>query len=224
MLRQTSERKRENDVRGHQEKDVPFDISSMSHLERAKLSALIERDGDSDLREHLLGAIGRSETGRGSLKTQREVPDRWCQIHVLDRFQEAYEVMAMMPAATRPKAYGSAWPTMVQEKTPLVILAEMSASGELETQQEEQNRVRLPPSSAQISRMEQALRWPFEYLRDRPELAKAISLKTMWAAMGVNIRKRCERRGIDHDAFNRQWQEALTTITVLLIARRVPVT
>ena len=204
-------------------KDDKMDLSPMSQAGRAKLSLLIEKDGDADLREHLLGALGRSETARGSLKSQREVPDTWSQIHVLDRLEEAYGVMAMMPAATRPKAYGSAWPSVVQEKIPLVILAEMSASGELETQEEERNRVRVPPSSAQITRMEQALRWPFEYLRDQPELAKAISLRTMWSAMHVDIRKRCERRGIDHDAFNRQWQEGLTIITVMLIARRVPV-
>jgi len=126
----------------------------------------------------------------------------------LDRLEEAFQVMAMMPAATRPKAYGSAWPSVVQEKIPLITLAEMGAIGELETQQEEQNRVRMAPTSAQVSRMEQALRWPFEYLSDQPELAKAIQLRSMWAAMGVDIRKRCERRGIEHEEFNRQWQEA----------------
>ena len=199
------------------------DISHMSPASRAKLSALIEKDGDAELREHLLGAVGRSETARGSLRAPREVPDSWSQIHVLDRLEEAFEVMAMMPAATRPKAYGSAWPSIVQEKIPLVILAEMSATGELETQQEERNRVRVPPSSAQITRMEQALRWPFEYLRDQPELARAVSQRCMWAAMRVNIRKRCERRRIDHDEFNRQWQEGLRIIAVMLIARKVPV-
>ena len=205
------------------EDNVLSDMSYMSPTDRAKLSTLIEKDGDADLREHLLGAMGRAETGRGLSRAPREVPDTWSQIHVLDRLEEAFQVMAMMPAATRPKAYGSAWPSIVQEKIPLVILAEMSASGELETQQEEQNRVRMPPSSAQITRMEQALRWPFEYLRDQPELARAISQRSMWAAMHVNIRKRCERRGIDHDGFNRQWQEGLNIITVLLIARKVPV-
>jgi hypothetical protein len=200
-----------------------MDISNMSQAERAQLSVLVEKDGDADLREHLLGAMGRAETGRGSLRVPREVPSTWEIVHVLDRLEEAFEVMAMMPAATRPKAFGSAWPSIVQEKIPLVILAEMSASGELETQQEEQNRVRLPPSSAQISRMEQAMRWPFEYLRDRPELARAISQRSMWAAMHVNIRKRCERRSIDHDEFNRQWQEGLNIITVMLIALKIPV-
>jgi hypothetical protein len=200
-----------------------MDLSIMSTAARAKLSALIEADGDADLREHLLGAMGRSETGRQSLRAPRDVPSIWSQIHALDRLEEAFQVMGMMPAATRPKAYGSAWPSIVQEKIPLVILAEMSASGELETQQEEQNRVRVPPSSAQISRMEQALRWPFEYLRDQQELARAISQRAMWSAMHVNIRKRCERRGIDHDEFNRNWQEGLRIITVMLIALKVPV-
>src|SRR6266404_2348050 len=218
-----TENKKEKDSRGYHEKDIRFAISPMSPSERAKLSVLIERDGDVDLREHLLGALGRSETGRGSLKSQREVPGSWSIVHVLDRLEEAFEVMAMMPAATRPKAFGSAWPSMVQEKIPLVILAEMAAGGELETREEEKNRVRMPPSSAQITRMEQALRWPFEYLREWPELARAISQRSMWSAMHVNIRKRCERRGIDHDAFNVAWQEGLRIITVMLIARKVPV-
>jgi hypothetical protein len=199
----------------------PADLSPAA---RAKLSVLIEKDGDADLREHLLGAIGRANPGRGSLGSPREVPSKWSIVHVLDRLEEAFEVMGMMPAATRPKAYGSAWPSMVQEKIPLVILAEMSAIGELETQQEEQNRVRLPPSSAQITRMEQALRWPFEYLGDRPLLARAISQRAMWAAMRVDIRRRCERRGINHDEFNVFWQEGLNIITAMLIARKVPVT
>src|ERR1700675_4101436 len=139
-----------------------IDMSPMSSADRAKLSVLIEKekDGDADLREHLLGALGRREAARGSPRAPREVPGSWTQIHALDRLEEAYRVMGMMPAATRPKAYGSAWPSVVQEKIPLVILAEMSAIGELETREVEQNRVRLPPSSAQITRMEQALRWP----------------------------------------------------------------
>jgi hypothetical protein len=63
--------------------------------------------------------------------------------------------------------------------------------------------------------------WPFEYLGDRPDLAKAISLRAMWSVMKVDIRKRCASRGIDHRAFNVQWQTALSLITGTLIARKV---
>jgi hypothetical protein len=203
------------------EQDVASDLSRMSPRERARLSALIETDGDTQLRQHLLGAMGRSETGRGA-RGAREIPERWSIIHVLDRLEEGFHIMSMMPAATKPKSYGSAWPQTVQEKIPLIVLAEIGGD-EMETRQEEQNRVRLAPSSTQVTRMEQALRWPFEYLSDRPELAKAISLKAMWSAMRTDIRKKCQRRGLDHDEFNRRWQEGLRIITAALIVRKVPV-
>jgi hypothetical protein len=47
-----------------------------------------------------------------------------------------------------------------------------------------------------ISRMDQALRWSLEYLSDALELARAVSLRALWAAMRVDIRKRCERHGL----------------------------
>jgi hypothetical protein len=208
--------------------DANIDISHMSPSERAKLSTLIEKDGDADLREHLLGALGRSETARGSLRAAREVPSTWSIVHVLDRLEEAFQVMAMMPAATRPKAYGSAWPGY-NPITPAELIGikneifQAGGAAALSEWESEQNQTRDPPSSAQITRMEQALRWPFEYLRDWPELAKAISQRAMWAAMRVDIRRRCERRGINHDEFNVSWQEGLNIITAMLIARKVPV-
>lgn len=204
------------------------DSLGLSNLGRAKLSVLIEKDGDADLREHLLGALGRSETARPSLGSPREVPSTWSIVHVLDRLEEAFEVMGMMPAATRPKAYGSAWPgcSPITESELIGIKNEIFREGgqaALSEWEGERNQVRPVPSSAQITRMEQALRWPFEYLGDRPLLAKAISQRAMWAAMHVDIRRRCERRGIDHDEFNVFWQEGLNIITAMLIARKVPV-
>lgn len=199
------------------------DLAKMSLDQRAKLTALIEADGDTDLRQHLLGAMGRSEGASGARSRAREIPERWTLIHVLDRLEEAYSVLAGMPMATRPKQYGNAMPTPHQQKLSIYDQIEMLGTGELEQLHEDRNRVRLAPTSAQVTRMEQALRWPFEYLSDRPELAKAIQLRAMWSAMGVDIRKRCERRGINHDAFNANWQQALAAITGALIARKVPV-
>jgi hypothetical protein len=195
----------------------------MSLTERARLGALIEADGDTDLRQHLLGAMGRSEVARGARGGAREIPERWTMIHTLDRLEEAYEVLAGMPMATRPKVFGSAWPAIQQEKLSIYDQIKMTETGAHEQLHEDRNRVRLAATSAQVTRMEQALRWPFEHLSDKPELAKAISLRAMWAVMRTDIRKRCERRGIDHDIFNRQWQEGLGAITSALIVRKVPV-
>lgn len=199
-------------------------MSHMSLSARAKVAALIEADGDDMLRTHLLGAIGRNDRALASRRTVREVPTTWTQIHTLDRLEEAYEVLASMPMATRPKQFGSAMPTPFQEqRLSLLDQVLMHETGELELMHEDRNRVRLSATSAQVSRMEQALRWPFEYLGDRPDLAKAISLRAMWSVMKVDIRKRCASRAIDHRAFNAQWQTALSLITGTLIARKVPV-
>jgi hypothetical protein len=142
--------------------------------------------------------------------------------------KEAFEILAMDPAPTRPKAYGSAWPSympMTEGELRGLKNEILGAGGEaaLNEWYSEQNRTRPLPSSAQITRRDEALRWPFEYLRDQPALAKAFSQHSVWEAMGDNIRKQCERRGIDHDEFNVFWQEGLNIITAMLIARKVPV-
>jgi hypothetical protein len=74
-----------------------------------------------------------------------------------------------------------------------------------------------------VTRAEEAERWPFEYLSDRPDLARALNLRALWSVMKVDIRKRCLARGLDHAEFNAQWQAALSVIATSLIANRVPV-
>ncbi len=196
----------------------PVDLSKLSPIERARLAALVELDGDANLREHLLGAVGRSEPAQR--RREREVPPQWNLIHVLDRIEEAFEVMAMMPAATRPKQFGAAWPAYTYDRGDLNAQLE---TFELEKTLADRNKVRLSPTAAQVTRMEQASRWPFEYLADRPDLARAIGLRCLWSVAKADIRKRCHARGIDHAEFNVQWQAALSLITGKLIARKVPV-
>lgn len=203
-------------------KDSPIDLSKLSVEALARLSVMIEQDGDSGLRGHLLGVIGRPETARGARGFSAPVvPDRWSQIHVLDRLEEAYKTLAGLPMKTFN--LGTAWPAIQQQKLSILDQIEMLGTGELEQLHEDRNRVRLPATSTQVSRMEQALGWPFEYLGDMPELARALSLRCFWASMGADIKKRCERRGIDHAGFNADWQAALAIVTGALIARKVPV-
>jgi hypothetical protein len=242
MMKMT-EKKHENGLRDIPEKDVTQDLSRMSLSNR--ISALIspekrafigskraqwpsarEVELPPDRRGFGPGLVpqGRLETAGGLLRTSaRVVPEVWTQIHVLDRLEEAYRVLAMQPGV-KGRSSSTVWPAMAVEKMGIFDMIELMGTGELEQRAEEKNRVRLQPTSLQISLMEQALTWPFQFLNDRPELAKAIQLRSMWTAMGADIRKRCERRGLYHDEFNRQWQAALSIITGTLLARKVPVT
>lgn len=202
--------------------DVTLDLSRMSPQERARLSAMIEADGDTALRTHLLGAIGRSEATRSARGGVRELPTRWTQIHVLDRLEDAFRTLASQPGGGKARS-SSVWPVMEQTRLTFKDLIDMQETGELEQRQADQNRVRLAPTSLQVSQMEQALAWPFEYLSDQPALARAIQLRALWASAGADIRKRCERRGMDHNEFNQSWQSALAIITGALIGHKVPV-
>jgi hypothetical protein len=202
---------------------LEIDVSRLSLMDRARLSALAELDGDPEVRARVLGLLGEGRAAPARRRATRELPPRWTQIHVLDRIEEAYEVLASMPMATRPKAYGNAMPTPFQQKLSIYDQIEMIGSGELEKLHEERNRVRLTPTAAQVTRMDQALGWPFEYLGDQPEQARALSLRCLWSVMKADIRKRCEQRGIDHPEFNAQWQQALALVTGSLQSRKVPV-
>lgn len=204
--------------------DVTADLARLSLKERARLAALIETDGDSALRTHLLGAIGPAETARGALGSKRPVvPERWSQIHVLDRLEEAYGTLAAMPMITRPKQYGNGMPTVLQDRLTNKDWIDLFESGELDKMHEEKNRVRITVTAAQITRMDQALRWPFDYLAPYPEVSRSVCLKARWSMAGVDIGRRCKALGMNPHFFNRQWQHGLTVIATRLILKRVPV-
>lgn len=205
--------------------NVTTAMSQMSLSERARLDAMIEQHGDPALRVYLSGAVSaRGAVPQPIERRRRDLPAVWTQIHVLDRMEEAYSVLAAIPMATRPKAYGNGMPSVTQE-TRLSLLDQvlMQESGDLQALQEERNRVRLAPTSGQISRMDQALRWQFDYLRDLPEVSRSLGLKALWSASGADIGRRCAARAINPKFFNRQWQHGLTVIVWRLLRDKVPV-
>lgn len=65
-------------------------------------------------------------------------------------------------------------PEPVRQKFALVTFFEMEELGILQLEHEDRNRVRLRPTAAQISRMDQALRWPVAYPQPYPEVARAL--------------------------------------------------
>ncbi|QOZ25306.1 DUF6362 family protein [Bradyrhizobium sp. CCBAU 51753] len=203
--------------------DDEVDLTQLSLADRAELMARIDREGDADLRSYVLGALGwgTAPPARATRESVRELPPQWTQVHVLDRLEEAFAVLVSLPARTRPKQFGNGMPTPVQERPSLKDLLDMAEAGE--SFEDYRNRVRIAPTTAQITRMDQALRWPFEHLVDNPDRARALSLRAMWAAMKIDIRKCCERRAIKHELFQQNWQIGLRTVTERLIITRVAV-
>jgi hypothetical protein len=100
------------------------------------------------------------------------IPDVWYGFHVGLRLVEALRTLQQMPMNGHPQAFGNSWPAYAIE------FSERSGYEDDEAwkkdQAAERNRIRPRPSSIEISRMELAIGWPIQYLRDLPQLLSAV--------------------------------------------------
>jgi hypothetical protein len=185
--------------------------------ERAAAAARAELRGE---RHGILGALG--QTAPAPLSRARAVPERWTLIHVMDRMEEAFRILARLPLPTRPKGYINSMPIYLYDRGDLNSQAE---TYELERMAKMRNRVRLPPSPAEIARMEQALRWPSLYLAGREfhHVARAVNLGSLWAAFDTDVDRALQRIKITRRTFNARKLQGLRIIAIELIRRRVPV-
>jgi hypothetical protein len=185
--------------------------------ERAAAAARAELRGD---RGGILGALGPSVLA--PLARARTVPERWSLVHVMDRMEEAFRVLSRLPLPTRPKGYINSMPIYLHDQGDLNSQFE---TYELERMAKIRNRVRLPPSPAEIERMEQALGWPAAYLSaaEFHHVARAVNLGSLWAAFDVDVDKTLKRLKITRRTFNARKLQGLRIIAIELIRRRVPV-
>lgn len=100
-------------------------------------------------------------------------PLAWSPRHVETRLVEAFEILFKIGSTPGPKAFGSNWPGILREFSELV---DAQAFAE---HQKVKNQIRLRPTVDQISRMDEALRWPAQYLTSFELAADALNL---WAA------------------------------------------
>lgn len=100
-------------------------------------------------------------------------PLAWSPRHVETRLVEAFEILFKIGSTPGPKAFGSNWPGILREFSELV---DAQAFAE---HQKVKNQIRLRPTVEQISRMDEALRWPAQYLTSFELAADALNL---WAA------------------------------------------
>jgi hypothetical protein len=167
--------------------------------------------------------VGQIQPRRAIVPMRRKagLPAVWNQLQVIDRLEEAYEILARLPMTTRPKGHGNAMPAYVHDFSDMVAQGE---TGELERMARTRNDYRVRgATSAEIARMESALHWPSKYLADMPEVARAVQLGALWAAMKVDARRRLKARGINPKIFGRRKMHGLNVITLGLIRDKVPV-
>lgn len=99
------------------------------------------------------------------------VPPRWSGDHVGLRLTEAFRTLRLIPMPRGVAGFLCPWPAYAYTWEDLLAQQEQ---GELERTMQLQNRTRLQPSWQEVSRMERAIGWPAEYLRER-HLAAAVN-------------------------------------------------
>jgi hypothetical protein len=185
--------------------------------EQAAKAARAELRGE---RTGILGALGEARPLR--LARARQVPDRWSLVHVMERMEEAFRTLARLPMATRPRGYVNSMPIHLYDRGNLNAQME---TRELERMAQMRNRVRIPPSPAEIARMDEALHWPTAFLSGAEfhHLARAVNLGSLWAAFDTDVDDGVKRLKITRRAFNARKLQGLRIITQELIRRRVAV-
>lgn len=186
--------------------------------ERAATAARAELRGE---RAGILGAI-RTSVLPERFARMRRVPDRWSLVHVMERLEEGFRVLSRLPIATRPRGYINSMPFYRYDRGDLNAQMETQ---ELERLAQLRNRVRIPPSPAEIARMEEALHWPTAYLSGAEfhHVARAVNLGSLWAAFDADVDQGLKRLKITRRAFNARKLQGLRIITRELIRRRVAV-
>jgi hypothetical protein len=185
--------------------------------ERAAAAASAELRGE---RTKILGATG--QTSLQSLIRARRVPDRWSVPHVMDRLEEGFRTLSRVPMAVRPRGYVNSMPMYVHDRADLNSQLE---THELERMANIRNRVRIPPTPAEVGRMEEALHWPAAFLSG-PEyhhVARAVNLGSLWAAFDADVQKGLKRIKTTGRTFNARKLQGFRIIAQELIRRRTPV-
>jgi Domain of unknown function (DUF6362) len=197
---------------------APPDAPDTPLTERAAIAARAELRGE---RTGILGVIGQAAPA-GLLARARRVPEGWSVVAVLERLEEAFRTLARLPIATRPRGYVNSMPFYVYDRGDLNAQME---TYELERMARLRNRVRIPPTPAEIDRMEEALHWPTVHLggAEFHHVARAVNLGSLWAAFDADVEAGVKRLGITRRAFNARKLQGLRIIACELIRHRVPV-
>ena len=193
------------------------DDSELTLEQRAVVAARAELRGE---RTGILGATGRLPLPPRC--RDRQLPDCWSFIHVMGRMEDAFRTLRRLPLPTRPRGYINSMPLYLYDRADLNSQLETC---ELERLAKLRNRVRIPPTPADIARMEEALHWPIRFLSglEYQHVARAVNLAALWAAVDADVDRGLRRIKLTRRTFNARKLQGLRIIAGELARRHVPI-
>lgn len=147
-----------------------------------------------------------------------EVPSTWNGVHVGRRLTEAMQTLALLPMGGA--AGSSAWPPYCYEWDDLLA---QQAQGELERTQQQQNRIRLLPSSREVQRMEQCIVWPAQFLARLVPVLIATNMVALAHSFDRDSGWVAKKRGGYADTWRERHDQGCDIIARGLRASRAPV-
>jgi hypothetical protein len=148
-----------------------------------------------------------------------ELPTAWNGAHVAVRLTEAFVTVLKMPGGR--KGYRSLWPAYMYEFDDLVAQAEQ---GELERTMNTQNRVKVAPSTQEITRMETATYWPMQHLHaQHPQLCEAVNMIALAHALGFDAGWVARKRGRYAGTWRQRHDRGCQIIAAGLVGNKVAV-
>jgi hypothetical protein len=128
----------------------------------------------------------------------------------------------LMPMPRGPRASGSHWPAYAHDWADLLAQQEADAQ-QKQRDQREANRTRLRPSSIEIAHMEQAICWPLQYLREFPQLVRAVQQVAVARMRDRNLEDAAKRLRLPGRLARRWNGEGLDLVARGLISDHVTV-
>jgi hypothetical protein len=151
------------------------------------------------------------------------IPPTWTDFHAGKRLSEAFEVLARMPHIRGPRDYENSWPREILVEWEDAIARAQQEQAERDRADKQQNRVRVLPTSNEISRMEAALSWPARYLSELPQLLRTVGACALVRSRGRDQESAARRLGIPGRLVRRWNGEGLKMISGGLVRDQVRV-
>ena len=118
---------------------------------------------------------------------------------------QAFKTLARMPMSFGPRFGSGYWPRYRHEWEDL-LAQEEAAKDDKQLRAEAFNRVRIPPTAADVGNMETAIVWPARYLAARPMIMRVVHRVAAGRARGLEmeaIAHRMKRRAAAVRTMNR---------------------